>query len=117
MALRRRWRPDPMLTREDYAGRLLCHGQIGVLEKIFKILAFERIHLSYSSPLWLETSRQVKIRDHQRCRSCGNDRNLVVHHMVPIKHGGTNLPANLKTICSKCHRVRHPEVRKNKYVS
>lgn len=117
MAPRRRWRPSPIFKEKDYAARLICHGQIEVLDKLIRIMVYDRVHLSYSSPFWLEVSRQVRIRDHHRCRSCGGEAHLDVHHVVPIKHGGTNLSGNLKTLCRKCHRVRHPEVRKQKYVS
>lgn len=117
MALRKRWRPDPVFSEKDYTKRLICHGQIGVLDKLIRIMRFDKVHLSYSSPFWLEISRQIKIRDHNRCRSCGGQKTLDCHHIVPVKHGGTNLSANLKTLCRKCHRARHPEVRKAKYVS
>lgn len=113
----RRWKPDPVFSEKDYAARLVCHGQIEVIDRLIRISCLDRVHLSYSSPFWLELARQIRKRDHNRCRSCGGDRTLDVHHILPVKHGGTNLSANLKTLCRKCHRVRHPEVRKAKYVS
>ncbi|MBA7574843.1 hypothetical protein ES708_16658 [subsurface metagenome] len=102
-----RWKPDPVFNEKDYAARLVCHGQIEVLDKLIRLMGFDRVYLSYTSPFWLELSRQVKVRDHQRCRSCGGTKTLDCHHIVPVKHGGTNLSGNLKTLCRKCHRVRH----------
>jgi len=112
-----KWTPSPLLKQVDFEQQLVCHGTLHTLERLLQILGRVNTFIPYTSPLWLEISRQIKIRDHWRCRSCGGCRTLDVHHIVPIKHGGSNLPSNLKTLCRKCHRVRHPEVRKAKYVS
>lgn len=117
MALRSRWKPDPLKKQGDFDEKLLSCGAIDTIEKILRLTRREKTALNYSSPLWQEIARQVKKRDCQRCRSCGGNKTLDVHHVIKIKFGGTNLPANLKTLCRKCHRVRHPEARKIKYVS
>jgi 5-methylcytosine-specific restriction endonuclease McrA len=62
--------------------------------------------LKYSGPLWQELARQVKIRDGWRCTKCGSSKMLDVHHIVPIKAGGSNMLYNLKTLCRRCHRLR-----------
>jgi 5-methylcytosine-specific restriction endonuclease McrA len=51
--------------------------------------------------------REVLARDQHRCLApgCGRTRFLEVHHLVPRKHGGTNQPENLTTLCSSCHRL------------
>ncbi|MCK5378974.1 MAG: HNH endonuclease, partial [Acidobacteria bacterium] len=32
---------------------------------------------------------------------------LEVHHLTPRTRGGTNVPANLITLCSACHHLWH----------
>jgi len=88
-----------------------------VMVKILKTLNYVRRPLPYASPLWYELSRKIRNRDGGRCVSCSGRNFLDVHHKRKIKDGGTNLPSNLETLCRVCHRVRHPELRKNKYVS
>ncbi len=51
----------------------------------------------------------VFTRDRYRCqgRGCVNTRFLEVHHIIPRERGGGNDPANLVTLCNKCHRLWH----------
>ena len=49
----------------------------------------------------------VKARDGYRCRSCGSNKHLEVHHLVQRKDGGSNRPDNLVTLCHDCHRMWH----------
>lgn len=84
-------------------------------------------------------------RDNYRCRSCGksgqellnlmesetgakeapdnsgkkSDYLLNVHHIRQIKNGGDNTPANLITLCGRCHKQEHSAVanRKRKHLS
>ncbi|MFH2052733.1 MAG: HNH endonuclease, partial [bacterium] len=53
--------------------------------------------------------RRVLARDGHRCQGsgCTNTRFLEVHHVRPRARGGTNLPGNLITLCSACHRHIH----------
>lgn len=32
---------------------------------------------------------------------------LIIHHVVPKKHGGTNEPTNLMVLCYRCHNKLH----------
>jgi 5-methylcytosine-specific restriction endonuclease McrA len=52
---------------------------------------------------------RVLARDGHRCRAvgCGATRFLEVHHRVRRADGGANAPANLVTLCSRCHRFMH----------
>lgn len=47
---------------------------------------------------------EVLKRDMHECQICRNKENLDIHHIVKIRHGGTNQPENLITLCSSCHR-------------
>ncbi|MGC2192198.1 MAG: HNH endonuclease [Candidatus Dormiibacterota bacterium] len=54
---------------------------------------------------------EIMERDGQACRRCkgkaGSGRRLQVHHVVPVAHGGLNLPDNLETLCDACHAGVH----------
>lgn len=54
-----------------------------------------------------ELKYQVLERDNYTCRYCGACNNLHIHHIVYRSHGGTNDPANLITLCWRCHGDIH----------
>ena len=56
----------------------------------------------------------LMIRDQNQCtqidkngKRCGDKRWLEVHHIKPIKNGGTNTLSNLKLLCSGHHKLEH----------
>lgn len=49
----------------------------------------------------------VKARDGFKCWSCGSHEHLKVHHIVRRRDGGSDRPANLITLCEKCHKDHH----------
>ncbi|MBK8164383.1 MAG: HNH endonuclease [bacterium] len=53
--------------------------------------------------------RAVLARDRHRCATpgCGATAFLEVHHVTPRSRGGTNKPANLVTLCGRCHAFVH----------
>lgn len=46
-------------------------------------------------------------RDGYRCALCDDVRGLQVHHIIRRAHGGSNDPANLITLCWRCHAEAH----------
>jgi len=38
-----------------------------------------------------------------RCEKCGITDHLEIHHIEPIRHGGSNEPMNLQVLCAKHH--------------
>lgn len=50
------------------------------------------------------------IRDNHTCQDCGSQKDLEVHHILPISQGGKNELSNLKTVCSTCHTVNYKDV-------
>lgn len=42
-------------------------------------------------------------RDGYKCRACGSDRDLEVHHMQALVYGGKSTSENLITLCGECH--------------
>ena len=51
--------------------------------------------------------RHVLARDHWSCRVCLRRNNLHVHHIVFLSHGGSDVSANLITLCIGCHIKVH----------
>ena len=49
----------------------------------------------------------VKARDGYVCQACGSREHLEVHHITQRKDGGSDRPANLITLCEKCHTDHH----------
>ena len=49
----------------------------------------------------------VKARDNYTCWACGAHKSLHVHHIVQRKNGGSDRPANLITLCERCHTDHH----------
>lgn len=71
-----------------------------------------------NNPYWDEVRRKVRIRDGHRCRICGKDYNLEIHHEVYTVGGVSIVGLELEyldcltTLCEDCHKKRHKE--KNK---
>jgi 5-methylcytosine-specific restriction endonuclease McrA len=60
---------------------------------------------------WREIRQFVYERDGGLCQHCGNLTHFDechIHHVLELSEGGTNHPSNLKTLCKKCHKIRHP---------
>ena len=57
---------------------------------------------------WLRLKLAIVDRDEHRCLMCGalcpHPGHHDVDHIVPLARGGTNDPANLRTLCRACHR-------------
>ena len=49
----------------------------------------------------------VKARDGFRCWACHGKDYLEVHHIIRRRDGGSDRPANLITLCGKCHTAHH----------
>ena len=50
--------------------------------------------------------KQVLARDNYRCRRCGREDNLSLHHIIPRSQGGRHIAENLVTVCIlPCHAL------------
>lgn len=62
---------------------------------------------------WTMNKRFCLERDGGRCRHCGTNKKIQVHHMNPYKKSKNNHVDNLITLCSSCHihaeEIRMPE--------
>ena len=64
-----------------------------------------------SLDLWRPLRQFVYGRDGGHCQYCGEPVELFeahIHHVLELSENGTNHPSNLKTLCVKCHKERHP---------
>lgn len=53
---------------------------------------------------WFALVKQVRARDGNRCRDCGNVNGpFHTHHVIPVSRGGRTVSFNLKTVCERCH--------------
>lgn len=46
---------------------------------------------------------EVFVRDNFRCKSCGEDKNLTLDHIIPVDQGGNDTIENLQTLCLACN--------------
>lgn len=60
-----------------------------------------RLRLGKAS--WKRIKSRVLKRDGQHCVSCGNDKNLHVHHIISWRNDGKDVMENLQTLCNHCH--------------
>ncbi|WP_461246523.1 HNH endonuclease [Treponema sp. R6D11] len=52
-------------------------------------------------------AKAVKEKSENKCAICGNEGKLIIHHIKPLKDGGTNNIDNLQAICKDCHYKIH----------
>ena len=65
----------------------------------------------YNLQRWKRLRRTILDRDGWRCQSCGRAGRLEVHHKTPVREGGAIWdPANLTTLCYRCHVSSHHPV-------
>jgi len=50
------------------------------------------------------------------CYNCGSDEGVELHHVVPLKLGGTNKLSNIVVLCHKCHMAAHYGRHINDYI-
>jgi hypothetical protein len=57
------------------------------------------------------------IRDGWKCRKCGREEGLTLHHVIYRSLGGNHRPDNLVTVCWPCHKRIHDKEIIPKWVS
>jgi hypothetical protein len=75
---------------------------------------YKRNNHKFNVRAWLITQKLIIERDNGRCKSCGTDKYLTVHHIIPRNEGGDEDFDNLITLCLDCHNEIEP-LRLNKY--
>jgi 5-methylcytosine-specific restriction endonuclease McrA len=66
----------------------------------------------YHGENWLIIRKSVLQRDNFTCQKCGSKDELVAHHLIPYRLGGSDDLENLITLCRKCHGREEPGARK-----
>jgi len=56
---------------------------------------------------WNVIRRQILQRDGYRCQICGEQKDLSVHHIIPLSMGGDSTTGNLRVLCHTCHQQVH----------
>lgn len=60
---------------------------------------------------YYKKQRQLVVKRDKVCQKCSRDCRLHVHHIVPIKEGGTHDMDNLISLCPRCHMGEHKLMR------
>ncbi len=61
--------------------------------------------------IWIKVKQWVYQRDKGICQYCfelTEYKDTHCHHVLELSRSGTNHPTNLKTLCIKCHKNKHP---------
>ena len=58
------------------------------------------------------TTHRKEILDHtwNRCVNCGTDKDIELHHIVPLANGGNHIFTNIAPLCRDCHMKAHGKV-------
>jgi hypothetical protein len=62
---------------------------------------------------WNIEKREISLGN--ECYNCGSTENIELHHIVPLKLGGTNNISNIAVLCHKCHMASHYGRHMNEY--
>lgn len=52
-------------------------------------------------------SQKVIERDGYKCIQCHSDKDLLIHHIIPISKGGKSTMGNQQLLCRSCHSKLH----------
>ena len=131
---RLRYRPERFDNRKRPKGRLTptmeakVRAHVNVINDICSILPVSRIVVETASfdiqkiknddiegkqyqegeqLGYANVKAYVKARDNYTCWACSAHEPLHVHHIIQRKDGGSDRPANLITLCERCHTNHH----------
>lgn len=86
----------------QYPGRLTYDPESDTTE--YK----DRVQNRMDSQVDAALREEILERDGRACVRCGAE-DILVHHIEPVKHGGSNASENLATLCKECHSAVHDE--------
>lgn len=65
---------------------------------------FEKLRQEFTNSSFRE---MIKEKLGGKCVNCGSEENIEYHHIVPLRHGGTNNLGNIVPLCCSCHHNAH----------
>ena len=89
----------------------LCKNEARRLVRFDAVLMCEMCQREkWHKRIWTKRRNEILKRDNYTCQKFGEkgcqDLRLEVHHIIPRRYGGTDLPENLITFCFDCHRKK-----------
>lgn len=68
----------------------------------------EKCRVEYYSKNYSHTFREKKLQKAGKCQVCGEQKDLQLHHILPISKGGELLAdGNIVILCKNCHKLEH----------
>jgi len=90
-------------------------GKTGKLNPNWKGNCTQERQLFYASSEWKNVCSQVYKRDNAKCKRCGHDGKMHVHHIISFSKKKYRADINnLVLLCVKCHRFVHSRKNVNK---
>lgn len=90
-------------------GQLPDAAQIRAAEKACEAelqRAYEMRRGPRRKPFSKELRAKILERDGSRCSACDATTDLAIDHIIPVRAGGTNDPANLQVLCRRCNSAK-----------
>ena len=77
-------------------------------EKRYTVSTIPRVDYWAMSTVWKDLREKRLIKDGFKCKQCGSEMNLVVHHInYPTTAWGDEGLDDLVTLCRECHKKVH----------
>ena len=110
----KRYRPKRFHNRVNSKNFMIpTHKQkkqstLRVVKELSKYIRINQIHLEdvkFNISSCGSSKANILERDNYSCRLCGTSKGKTeIHHVVPLKSGGSNIESNLITLCKPCHK-------------
>ena len=96
-------------------GKYLSNAEISRIIRDYDLIHKKRIDYSLRNNYKRRKELNKKIQNRQIkkpkiCGCCGCEKELQLHHIIPISKGGNDEYYNLLYLCRKCHRLIHKEI-------
>jgi 5-methylcytosine-specific restriction enzyme A len=95
---------------KSYSTYKPCPYEEKIRQREYNLTRYDKMphHKIYNTQAWKDKRNEVV---KEECEQCGSQKNLRVHHIIPIDVN-PDLALdndNLRTLCERCHKVVHSE--------